>query len=365
MDDRGTRDGMASHLSEYERKRLQNIERNKVILRKLGLVSKRRRTARAKSPPSSSSRKKLKTDATPSTRRKQKKTNVVPRRKSSRLKGIKAKDYTKEKVIEDDDSSEVNAKRKAFLERKKRNTTEEVLKKSMEWLKATRKQISEQFVKSEVVPGQSSNEIYKSKSIAKWGKGVFLCHSSTSSDFDWEAYYVSRLSTPCQVKSPLLLLQEMYNDCKYRQEQQSRCPTTNIKLNLFAIQGPWKLLCACTLMSRVSSASVKEKAIKMFFDNYPTPTACLQADPAHLHKLIAPLGLFETRFRSVVEVSRKFLSLNAIFNVGLTKELKIYGIGEFGVDSFQIFCRDVVGNDSKYCPSDKNLQSYCRWRKGL
>ena len=116
-------------------------------------------------------------------------------------------------------------------------------------------------------------------------------------------------------------------------------------------------------MSRVSSASVKEKAIKMFFDNYPTPTACLHADPSHLHKFISPLGLFETRFRSIVEVSRKFLSLSVVFNVGLTKELKIYGIGEFGVDSFQIFCRDVVGNDSNYCPGDKNLQSYCRWRK--
>ena len=139
----------------------------------------------------------------------------MPRRKSSRLIGLKQKDYTQVNIIEENVRSSI-AEQKAFLERKKKNTTEEVLKKSMEWLKATREKISEQsIIKNEVSSSGSSSEMYKSKSISKWGKGVFLCPSSTSSDFDWEAYYVSRLSTPCKVKSPLLLLQEMYNDCKY------------------------------------------------------------------------------------------------------------------------------------------------------
>ena len=61
-----------------------------------------------------------------------------------------------------------------------------------------------------------------------------------------------------------------------------------------------------------------------------------------------------------IEVSKRFLTMSPMFQVGLTKELKIYGIGVFGFDSFNIFCRDYGGEMS---PADKNLQSYCRWRK--
>ena len=84
------------------------------------------------------------------------------------------------------------------------------------------------------------------------------------------------------------------------------------------------------MTGRVSSSKTKELALKLFFDRYPNPTSCIDANPSEMHECIAPLGLFETRFRSIVEISRAFLSRNVVFNVGLTKEFKIYGIGEFG-----------------------------------
>ena len=117
----------------------------------------------------------------------------------------------------------------------------------------------------------------------------------------------------------------------------------------------------------MSSAKTKETALELFFQRYPNPTSCIDANPSEMHECIAPLGLFETRFRSIVEISRAFLSRHVLFNVGLTKEFKIYGIGEFGVDSYNIFCRDICGkkDGSNYTPSDKNLQAYCRWRKGV
>ena len=96
-------------------------------------------------------------------------------------------------------------------------------------------------------------------------------------------------------------------------------------------------------IDRVSSSKTKELALKLFFDRYPNPTSCIDANPSEMHECIAPLGLFETRFRSIVEISRAFLSRNVVFNVGLTKEFKIYGIGEFGVDSYNIFAETFVG----------------------
>ena len=130
----GAKRSMTSHLSEYERKRLENIERNKVVLRKLGLASKRRRTARTKSPPSTAVSKKVKAEKTPSTKRKQKNAVLVPRRKSSRLKVLKPKYYTQVKITIY--SSSIAEQRLSGSVRK--NNDGEVLEKSMEWLKATR-----------------------------------------------------------------------------------------------------------------------------------------------------------------------------------------------------------------------------------
>lgn len=72
---------------------------------------------------------------------------------------------------------------------------------------------------------------------------------------------------------------------------------------------------------------------------------------------IAPLGLFSTRMRAVVAVSQRFLEM-PVFDIGLTKELKVYGVGEFGYHSYLIFCR---GQGRTLKPNDSNLQGYCRW----
>ena len=45
------------------------------------------------------------------------------------------------------------------------------------------------------------------------------------------------------------------------------------------------------------------------------------------------------------------------FEVDLN-ENKIRGIGQFGLQSYLIFCKDGTVN-----PKDKVLQSFCRWRE--
>lgn len=48
------------------------------------------------------------------------------------------------------------------------------------------------------------------------------------------------------------------------------------------------------------------------------------------------------------------------FAVSLEKEHKIYGVGEFGVDSYLIF---VKGSGAELTPSDRNLRAFSTWQK--
>ena len=77
----------------------------------------------------------------------------------------------------------------------------------------------------------------------KWGRLV-----GKASVADWELFVASRISV-VPAASGSEMLQERY------------CHDT------------WRLLVACILMSRVSSAQVKDKCINGFFDLFPTPSA--------------------------------------------------------------------------------------------
>ena len=61
------------------------------------------------------------------------------------------------------------------------------------------------------------------------------------------------------------------------------------------------------------------------------PWLCCDCAPCcdcavQVHPIIAGLGLFENRIRSVLAISKKFIEMDE-FTVGLEPEVKIYGIG--------------------------------------
>jgi methyl-CpG-binding domain protein 4 len=122
----------------------------------------------------------------------------------------------------------------------------------------------------------------------------------------------------------------------------------------------WKLLISCVLMSRVSSTETKTRCIGGFFQAYPTPSDAIMANPSDVLPIISGLGLFETRWRAVVAITQRFLEMPE-FRVGLDKEHKVYGLGEFGIDSYLIFTQYPAGCDMT--PADKNLRAYCGWLK--
>ena len=116
---------------------------------------------------------------------------------------------------------------------------------------------------------------------------------------------------------------------------------------------------ACALMSRVSSHETKTRCIEGFFELCPTPTALLDADAGDVEAMINPLGLFDGRWRTLVELTTRWLEM-PLFDIGHEKGVnKIWGAGEFTVDSYHIFCKD----DRTVDPADAALRSYVRWRK--
>ena len=60
-----------------------------------------------------------------------------------------------------------------------------------------------------------------------------------------------------------------------------------------------------------------------------------------------------------MEISAKILTEAGPLDVGPDQERKIYGVGEFGIDSFNVFCR----GDLSVNPGDKTLQSFVNWHR--
>ena len=302
-----------SGLSAYEIQRLENIKRNEAQLKKIGLATKPKEKKKALK---SKKRKEV--------------TAIPPERRSKRLKGAEV-DYTSERI---DNWSEEQEEREEQLQERKKATvklsTEAILEKSRQWLKDSKEELLKRagLAKGSGAIGSKQSN-WRQQAVKRWGAKVEEVEVT-----DWEAFVVSRLSK-VPPRSPAGLMQEDFAAC------------------------PWKLLVSCVLMSRVSSHETKTRVIAAFFARYPTPSHVLDADPAEALPLMNPLGLFDNRFRSVVAISQSFVS-KPVFEIGMSKELKVYGVGQFTFDSYCIFCRDM---GREMAPDDSTLKTYTSWLK--
>ncbi len=180
----------------------------------------------------------------------------------------------------------------------------------------------------------ASSSSYKSKSVALWGS------AASPTDGDWESFFLSRVATPVPLPSPMALMQERY-----------------------AGSG-WHLLCACVLMTRVSSHETKERCIGAFFDLCPTPTALADADPGALASAIHSLGFQAERARGLAEITEAWLSMPR-FEIDLVPKAKggnkLYMAGPFVVDSWNLFFK----GDQSYemASSIADVVHFQRWMK--
>lgn len=326
-------------LTEYEKQRLAHVARNREYMARLGVASMAKTIGL---DPSQAERahKKVK-------RHHHQREPLAPTRRSSRVVGAKP-EYTGETIDDMFDGEETENRFSSVAKKNKLNkmmtTPEErddaYVETSREWLAEARERLLALRAEAANAGPDAKNEkkkknavdnaVWREDAVARWGEDV----PALSAVADWKSWTKSRLGNPPK-PSALQLLQEYY------------------------AHDAWQLLIACALMSRVASGPLKHECISNFFEKFPTPTAALKADADEVFEIIKRLGLFPGRMRTIVEVSSKFLTHTGEFEVGLDPEVKIYGIGEFGVDSFEIFARGDVARK----PKDANLNAFCAWQR--
>jgi len=331
---------LEDNLTEYERQRIAHVERNKQYMARLGItdlamVVHNHNNANAE-------KQKKKRNMAPKVPRKK----TEPTRSSSRLRNKPAEldgsfidEYSesemqgggrkRKKISEEDDESS--------NKENVNNSTMEALETSQEWLENARTILLKRTTAKKKPNATNdsatttANEHWRHEAVARWGD----CVPTIDAVSDWKAFVTSRLGTP-PPPSPYMLLQEYY------------------------CHDGWQLLVAVVLMSRVSSADVKHRCISGFFEQFPTPTSFHKnATPDRVFEIIRPLGLFPNRMRALVELTTRFLSECGKFEVGLTPELKIFGIGVFGMDSYIVFCQ----GDLTHEPDDKNVKAFVNWQR--
>ncbi|QDZ22488.1 hypothetical protein A3770_07p50060 [Chloropicon primus] len=314
-------------LSEYERQRLAHCQRNREYMERLGVgLGAIKELENVFGIPRT---------AAPSKRKKRERSEGGGgRRRSARLKGGEV-EYTAEDEAGGEGkrrrrskgpSTSGNTSRAAKHEAEaKRAREEEVMK---EWLRESRKVLA--MSKIESLDGEDG--LHREAAIKYWGPHVVACEKDRQEAVCWQTYVESRLASP-PPPSPHALLQEFY------------------------AHDAWRLLACCILMSRVSSWETKHSAIAEFFRVFPTPSDFSEQDPDLARGVMHPLGLFDNRYKALVSLTNRFLTAPK-FDVGLEKENKIYGIGQFGVESYNIFCK---GNIEFAANTEKALKLYCNW----
>ena len=308
-------------ISDYERRRLENIRRNNEEIEKIGLYAARDAARDASNGSSDANIAKEQSEEEEEEDRAAGDA-TQPARRSSRLRR-KTVDYVSEKVIEPEPEPELKAEYRPKVSLRAKNEemkalASELIKKNLDLLDLSK-------AKTE------ADDPYKEEARRLWGDLVEVSE-------DAKSFVASRMPAPeagTLPRSPLELTQEDY------------------------AREPWKLLIACVLMSRVSSKAVKAKAITSFFDAYPTPSAALSMDVEKTFEILKPLGLFPNRIKAVADITRKFLTMEN-FEVSLQKEVKMYGVGQFTVDSYRIFC---LGMWNAVKSDDRNLRAYCEYCK--
>mmetsp|Transcript_19185 Transcript_19185/g.40206 ORF Transcript_19185/g.40206 Transcript_19185/m.40206 type:complete len:349 (-) Transcript_19185:62-1108(-) len=335
-------------ISDYERQRADHIRRNKEYMERLGCTTTS--SGLFQSPVQRQSNSPARAKGDRGRKRETSESTDLPRRRSSRLLG-KDVEYTSEdldavELFEEaeglkrrrrsgagSDGGEGAEEAEKRLEERRKRRQEEVLEITRRWLDESRAALL-----AVRVDDSGSGSKWKAEAERRWGDNVSAALSSQGSgrsekhSLCWKTYVTSRLSQP-PPPSPYSLLQEFY------------------------AHDTWRLLVCCVLMSRVSSWETKHACISAFFERFPTPTDLQRAEDLDkkVLEVIQPLGLFENRIKALMAVTTAFLC-SARFAVDL-KENKIYGIGQFGVDSYNIFCKGLT----KCKPQDKTLASYCNW----
>ena len=115
----------------------------------------------------------------------------------------------------------------------------------------------------------------------------------------------------------------------------------------------WKILVVCALHNQTSRKQV-DKVYRRLFEKYPTPKDMSEANQETLSCILRPLGFYNRRTRTLVRMSKEFIT-------GNWKTAKdLYGCGKYADDCYKVFC---TGEWKAVQPTDHALNDYVEWLK--
>ena len=109
----------------------------------------------------------------------------------------------------------------------------------------------------------------------------------------------------------------------------------------------WQHMVAVIMLNQTGRKPVKT-VFPVFMHHWPTPSKFVQASEQQVKDVIWSLGMVNVRYKRLVEMTYGFV------NWDLHDATKLYGIGKYGSDSYEIFFNQNYAVE----PTDKELIRY-------
>jgi methyl-CpG-binding domain protein 4 len=112
-------------------------------------------------------------------------------------------------------------------------------------------------------------------------------------------------------------------------------------------EGAWQHMTAVIMLNQTGRKPVKTVA-PIFWNRWRDPYKFLQASEQEVKDVIWSLGMVNVRYKRLQQMSRDFLTWEG------KDATKLYGIGKYGSDSYEIFFKKNYTVE----PKDKELRRY-------
>ena len=109
----------------------------------------------------------------------------------------------------------------------------------------------------------------------------------------------------------------------------------------------WQHFVGVICLNQTGRVQVK-RVLPEFFDKWPTPQKYLKSDRKTVIEVIKSLGFYNRRENTIRQMSKDFLNWDG------EDATKLYGVGKYGSDSYQIFYKNNIPNDVQ----DHELKRY-------
>ena len=113
------------------------------------------------------------------------------------------------------------------------------------------------------------------------------------------------------------------------------------------VESVWQHMVGVICLNQTSRKQVK-RVLPKLFEVCPTPESLLKTTPKLLKMLLQPLGMVNVRENRIRRMSQDFLTWDG------DDATKLYGIGKYGSDSYQIFFMNRIPPNVQ----DKELRKY-------